>query len=503
MKSKAVSGTMLTLLLISVLSLAFNIQPIRASGTIYIRPDGSVEGTDKIHRDEDVYSFTDNIYDEIVVEIDNVVVDGAGYTLEGTGSGRGIDLPGRTNVTIKNTEIKSFNYGIYLNESSNINISGNNITNNSANGIVYLFSNYNSISGNHITNNGGDGIWFFDVHGSSISGNNITNNRSGIRLDKSLYNSISGNNVTANIVGISICESRNTNICGNNIVNNEYGVWVVVSPTTIYHNNFINNTNQVFTWWMTPSIWDDGYPSGGNYWSDHIKVDHYSGVNQDDLGSDGIVDEPYVIDANNRDNYPLVKPYGVAHDIGITGITPSETLVEPGSMLDINITVMNYGLYTETFNLIAYVNTTVISQTEVTLSSRNSATITFEWDTTGVTVGNYIISAYATPVPNEIDRSDNYFEDCMVTIATPEYLTQKLIETIKTWNLPQGTENSLTSKLQEAILLLNNGNENGAIHKLMDLINEVEALRDKGKMEDWQTDYLITETQTIIDLING
>jgi hypothetical protein len=198
-----------------------------------------------------------------------------------------------------------------------------------------------------------------------------------------------------------------------------------------------------------------------------------------------------------------MKPYGGAHDIGITGITPSETLVGQGAMLDITITVLNYGLYTETFNLTAYANTTVISQTEVTLSSRNSATITFTWDTAGVTLGTYTLKAQASTVPGETDTTDNYFEDGVVTVVTPEYLTQKLIETIKSWNLPAGTENSLTSKLEETIHLLNMGNDNGAVHKLMDFMNQVEALRDKGKLENWQADYLIAEAQRIIDLING
>jgi hypothetical protein len=43
MNRKAVSGIMLILLLIGMLTLASNIQPVEASGTIYIRADGSVD----------------------------------------------------------------------------------------------------------------------------------------------------------------------------------------------------------------------------------------------------------------------------------------------------------------------------------------------------------------------------------------------------------------------------------------------------------------------------
>ena len=43
MLKRMVSGITLTLLLIGMLTLAFDIQTVRASGTIYIRADGSIE----------------------------------------------------------------------------------------------------------------------------------------------------------------------------------------------------------------------------------------------------------------------------------------------------------------------------------------------------------------------------------------------------------------------------------------------------------------------------
>jgi len=130
---KPVSGLMLTLFLIGALTLSFNIQPVKASGTVYIRADGSIDPpTAPIRRDGDIYTFTDNIYDEIVVERDNIIVDGAGYTLQGTGASnsKGINLSGKSNVTIKSTNVKDFSFGIYLSGSSNNSIAGNNIANN-------------------------------------------------------------------------------------------------------------------------------------------------------------------------------------------------------------------------------------------------------------------------------------------------------------------------------------------------------------------------------------
>jgi hypothetical protein len=77
--------------------------------------------------------------------------------------------------------------------------------------------------------------------------------------------------------------------------------------------------------------------------------------------------------------------------------------------------------------------------------------------------------------------------------------TQELIETIETWNLSKGVENCLTSKLNNVIHLLDKRNEKGATHKLIVVVNQVEALRGK-KLTIEQAEYLISEAQRIIDL---
>ena len=335
MKLKAVSGIMLTLLLVGMLTLTFNIQPVKASGTIRIRADGSIEGTTDISTVDNVtYTFTDNIFNQsIVVERDNIVVDGADYTLQGTGSGAGITLSGRSNITIKNIEIRAFHYGIFLLKSSNNIISGNKITNNSIVGIRFDSSPNNIISGNNITKNNQDGIDLHDSDYNSICGNNITaNERDGIGLYSSDYNNMSGNTITNIVHGIFLSVSRINRITGNNIRNNKDGIWFFESfPNFVYHNNFVNNTIQAV---ILPGIidWDDGYPSGGNFWSDHVDVDVKSGSNQDQPGSDGISDTPYIIYADNEDRYPLTYPWGASPP-------PSYTLTIYSSPTEVTFTV--------------------------------------------------------------------------------------------------------------------------------------------------------------------
>lgn len=63
------------------------------------------------------------------------------------------------------------------------------------------------------------------------------------------------------------------------------------------------------------NVWDDDYPSGGNYWSDSAHVDLYSGRYQNESGSDGIGDSFYVINVNDQDRFPLMAPISL-FDVG-------------------------------------------------------------------------------------------------------------------------------------------------------------------------------------------
>jgi len=344
MERKIVSGLTLPLVLIVIgmLTFAFTIQPVKASGTIYIKADGSVDpDTAPISSVDNVtYVFTGNS-DSIVVERDNIVVDGAGYTLQEPETGIGVDLSDRSNVTIKNMRIMitmDFGWGIMLSNSSGNSISGNNISMNMfIDGYAIMLSNSsgNSISGNNIESNR-NGIWLSNSSSNRISGNNITSRYSSITLSNSSGNSISGNNMRAYhpyMCTISLSDSSDNSISGNNIRSNYRGIWLSNSPSNsisgnnisisidgncaimlsdssnnkFYHNNFICKQPCVITSGYA-NFWDDGYPSGGNYWSDYTDIDQYSGPHQNETGTDGIWDHPYAIDANNTDNYPFIRP---------------------------------------------------------------------------------------------------------------------------------------------------------------------------------------------------
>lgn len=80
--------------------------------------------------DNVTFTLVGNITDLIVVQRDDIIVDGNGYVLQGSGNGAGFYLSGVSNVTIRNTTITNFNQGIWLNSSSDNTLSSNNAANN-------------------------------------------------------------------------------------------------------------------------------------------------------------------------------------------------------------------------------------------------------------------------------------------------------------------------------------------------------------------------------------
>ena len=192
---------------------------------------------------------------------------------------------------------------------------------------VMIWSNNVTVSGftirNSSTSYGASGVEIHLCKNCVISNNIITNNQIGGILMVAFNNLITNNIITHNPQGIAVSftgEGNNT-ISGNTIASNFYvGISIAYSSNNnIFHNYFLNNTNQTQ---ITAAIntWDNGYPSGGNYWSDYTWVDLLSGPYQNETGSDGIGDISYDIGVNNQDNYPLM---GMFLDFNVT--YPEET----------------------------------------------------------------------------------------------------------------------------------------------------------------------------------
>ena len=302
MNRKLVSAMTLTIVLIGILGVTLKVQKVKApNGVITINADGSVDPpTAPIYSADNItYTFTDNINDSVIVLRSNIIIDGNGYTIQGPGSvtwyaGVHVEGYGSTNVTIQNVNITGFETAIAL-----------------------VSTDYNKILENNITDNG-IGIYFAEAMNNTISENIITNNTSGISSNTLFYTTFSGNIITNNTNGIYFEFSSDNIMYENNITDNGIGILLIgmgVDNNTFYHNYFVDNTNQIYIDLPGNSnTWDDGYPSGGNFWSDFEERypgvgDIYQGPDQDQLGGDGIWDGPYVMDDDNRDRYPLVPEF--------------------------------------------------------------------------------------------------------------------------------------------------------------------------------------------------
>ena len=335
------------------------------SNTICIKPDGSIDPkTAPIQQVRNIYILTSNVAsnNETALEVqkNNVVVDGAGYRLQGPGTQRsltdaltggiGIDISSANNVTVENFLITHALVGIEFENSTNSQLIQNKITTYSYENAIDVFNSSNNIiSNNNIVsyanldgcqNNGIDltnsfnntvsknnvtgswiGISLGNTNCSVVSGNSVTQSCTGIALFGSDANQVTGNNVFGTIEAIShgdysdsgtgitlYSKADNNQVYENELTNNGYGlnVWFSSANNTVYDNNFENNKFGQVNLSQESGVsnfWDNG--TVGNYWSD------YKGQGA------------YVIDENDIDHHPLTQQA----DISVAAPTPFLTIL--------------------------------------------------------------------------------------------------------------------------------------------------------------------------------
>jgi len=184
---------------------------------------------------------------------------------------------------------------------------------NGKNGTSIIGVNNCTIEGNLVKNNIDRGILVSRSQNSIVRNNIVLGSRFGygINANASTGIIIEDNGATGNFWdGIGLLNSTDCIIRGNTINDNQvFGIWIDFSrDNMIYQNNLFNNTFQVSS--NAPSnLWDNGME--GNYWGDYRGVDEMGGLYQNESGSDGIGDEPYIVDegTGQQDNYPLWLPY--------------------------------------------------------------------------------------------------------------------------------------------------------------------------------------------------
>ncbi|MEM3449075.1 MAG: NosD domain-containing protein [Thermoproteota archaeon] len=238
--------------------------------SIKIKADGSIEPCDAPLKkiDSMVYALTadvDVIYvDEltpsygIIVEKDNITIDGDGHTLEAREKwwGTGICLKGRKSVTIKNIIIRNFRFGIEVFDSSRIEILNNRVEYSEQYGIYLEHSSENTIIGNDVNHNAGYGIVLSSSTGNHVAENRLFGNGRAIALFDSSNNSIIGNEIESDIrdsVGVQLERSSSNKVAENNIMNCHNGVVLSDSSDNneVSENRMKNSSSNIVIYYST------------------------------------------------------------------------------------------------------------------------------------------------------------------------------------------------------------------------------------------------------------
>jgi len=362
---KSYSGLVLALLLVSTVALAFNVQPARTEPTTITVPDDypTIQEAINAANPEDTIYVRAGAYVENVIVNKTVFIIGEGMEstiVNGTSASVGTVFSIQSdNVTlsgfqigkaeydvvllncryanVRNNWLKSARYKVSLQNSTDCNIESNEIAG-GWEGVKLLNSDNNRIADNWIYYCNAYTFPIGPFYGVLVEGselNHIENNLIetcdiGIGLTESRDNIIQNNTVSGDWPtsypaydaekGLVLDSNSNSNTIIENRISNMTATAITLSQSSsiIFHNSFINNTQQAQVLNSPDNSWNDGYPSGGNYWSDYFAWDIFSGPYQNETGSDGIGDLPYIIDAENQDHYPFA-PLRILGDVNGDG----------------------------------------------------------------------------------------------------------------------------------------------------------------------------------------
>ena len=110
-------------------------------------------------------------------------------------------------------------------------------------------------------------------------------------------------------------------------------------------------------------------------------------------------------DGDITDNWKTTPIRFVEHDVAVVSLT-AQAEAAVGELVSINVTVANIGSSYEVANVTIRYDTTYIDSQNVTLLVGKNKTVSFTWNTTGVTADTYDINATAT-IPVDGDLTDN------------------------------------------------------------------------------------------------
>ena len=184
--------------------------------------------------------------DGLIVGADGIKIDLAGYTITGSGSGAAVVVTGRTNVTIAGGTVRNFAAGVFVSDSSDIVIKGNEFRQNVDGIDCQAGCVGNTIKENEFGDNTARGIM---LRGSSVDNvvkeNTFTGNRVGILLFGATDSTVKENIVSGNIIaGIRVNVLATGNLLKENTVSsNPAGIEFLRTATgSATGNTVVENT---------------------------------------------------------------------------------------------------------------------------------------------------------------------------------------------------------------------------------------------------------------------
>ena len=149
----------------------------------------------------------------------------------------------------------------------------------------------------------------------------------------------------------------------------------------------------------------------------------------------------------------------IVHDIAIVDVNISNNSVYIGDLLQINVSVVNKGTETETFNVRTSYDSSLIETLEVSaLASGAQVTRIFVWNTSFVLEGFYNINAFA-PLPGDINALDNMYIDGVVHVKAKPIPPPFMVHDVAVLNVtPSSTLIYIGETVDICVVIKNQGN---------------------------------------------
>ena len=275
----------------------------------------------------------------LTISSNNITIDCNGHTINGSPGidDWGINIIGRSGITIKNCTFLNLNFPIYHEDGSYTKIIDNNFWYTRHGPILRKGSN-NLIMDNNIIGTEMDGIGVIGYLNDGIpsSDNNVINNQvigcgsdyASVDLSYAHGTIVRDNNIYAtgqyDSSGIMLSAFSSNNLVEHNLINNgDYGIWVAwgssnnlfknnrisnsyynglyldseVYNNVVTQNDFLNNYSNAYQEADQTNVWSQN--GVGNYWFNHNCIDINIPI--------GICDNPYYL-PGGVDNFPLANP---------------------------------------------------------------------------------------------------------------------------------------------------------------------------------------------------